>query len=250
MSGADDETDSPRVRVGPYTIRCSRRGDTGRPLLLLNGLGLGFETWEPFRHALLPRRTLALDLPGTGGSTTPMRPLTIAELGRITARALDEVGEDQVDVLGFSFGGTVAQELARVAPARVAHLILAATNGGHGSPLGSPVSIANWLAASGRRMFARNVLGPWWQMLAVSAWSSWAWLDQLPQPTLVLAAGADEVVPLAAGRRLAAELPNARLVVVERARHGFLLDADAPRAARLVLEFLAEDDSPALGVHP
>jgi pimeloyl-ACP methyl ester carboxylesterase len=250
MSGADDEADTLRVRVGPYTIRCSRRGDTGRALLLLNGLGLGFETWEPFRRAVLPRRTLALDLPGTGGSTTPMRPLTIAELGRITERVLDEIGDDQVDVLGFSFGGIVAQELAHVAPARVARLILAATNGGHGSPIGNPASIANWLVSSGRRVFSRNALGPWWQMLAVSAWSSWAWLDQLPQPTLVLAAGDDEVVPIAAARRLAAELPNARLVVVERARHGFLLDADAPRAAQLVLDFLVEDASPALGVCP
>jgi pimeloyl-ACP methyl ester carboxylesterase len=249
MSGADDEIDFLRVRVGPYAIRCSRHGDAGRTLLLLNGLGLGFETWEPFRRALLPRRSLALDLPGTGGSTTPMRPLTIAELGRITERVLDEVGEHQVDVLGFSFGGTVAQELARVAPARVAHLILAATNGGHGSPVGSPISIASWFASSGRRVFGRNVIGPWWQMLAVSAWSSWAWLDQLPQPTLVLAAGDDEVVPVAAARRLADELPNATLRVVERAGHGFLLDADAPRAAQLVTAFLAQDESPALGAH-
>jgi pimeloyl-ACP methyl ester carboxylesterase len=179
-----------------------------------------------------------------------MRPLTIAELGRITERVLDETGDDEVDVLGFSFGGTVAQELARIAAARVGRLILAATNGGHGSPVGSPIGLASWLASSGRRVFGRNVLGPWWQMLAVSAWSSWSWLDQLPQPTLVLAAGDDEVVPVAAARQLAAALPNATLVVVEGARHGFLLDADAPRAAQLVLDFLAEDESPALRVHP
>jgi poly(3-hydroxyoctanoate) depolymerase len=249
MSGADEEPDGLRVRVGPYTLRCSRRGDAGRPLLLLNGMGMGLETWEPFRRALLPRRSVALDLPGTGGSPTPMLPITITELARITARALDEVGgDDDVDVLGFSFGGTIAQELARIAPARVAHLILAATNCGYGSPVGTPIGLASWCATGGRRAFGRSVLGPWWQMLAISAWSSGSWLDQLVQPTLVLAGSADEIVPVAAARLLATALPNARLEVLERAGHGFLLDTTAPRAARIVLDFLAEDPAPALGV--
>ena len=79
MSRAD--TDSCSVHVGDFTIRMSVRGTEGRPLLLLNGLGAPLETWEPLRAELGDRRTIAFDAPGTGGSSTPRRPLTIRDLG-------------------------------------------------------------------------------------------------------------------------------------------------------------------------
>jgi pimeloyl-ACP methyl ester carboxylesterase len=248
MSTADADGDAVRVRVGPHTLRSSTwdrstKGPGGRPLVLLNGLGMGLETWAPFRRALGHRPTVALDLPGTGGSSTPAFPPSIGELARATVGALDALGCEEFDLLGFSFGGTIAQELARTLPSRVVHLVLAATNWGVGSPLGNLTGFAAWCAANANAAAGLRAIGPWWQMLAVSTWSSWPWLGRLQQPTLVLAAADDQVVPLRAAEHIAATIPRATLVVVAGAGHGFLLDsAHVEVAARLVAEHLDDDE--------
>ena len=134
MSGAEPEPAAARapvcVRVGVHTIRVSVRGSLGVPLLLVNGIGAPIETWDTFRDALGDRLTVAFDAPGTGGSSTPMRPLTIREVAGIARQLVEQLGYVAFDVLGYSFGGAVAQELARVAPDRVRRLVLAATNCG------------------------------------------------------------------------------------------------------------------------
>jgi len=201
-------------------------------------MGLALETWEPFRRAIHPHRSVALDLPGIGGSTMPIVPPTIASLARITADALDELGEDHVDVLGFSFGGAIAQELARLVPDRVTSLVLAATNWGCGSPVGQPASLARWWIKGALRPGTR-LMGPWAQMLAISTWSSWSWMCRLPQPTLVLAGSDDDIVPVTTARMLATAIPNATLRILDGEGHAFLLHA-APRAGRAVLDFLDE----------
>ena len=147
MSDPDRETRTGRVRVGSLSLRYSISGSPhadgrSRPLLLVNGIGANVEMWTPFRRALGDRCTVAFDVPGTGNSSTPLRPLTMRELGRVATGLLDALELRDVDVLGYSFGGAIAQEMARADDGRIAHLVLAATTCGWGTVPGDPLSLA------------------------------------------------------------------------------------------------------------
>src|SRR4030095_1466827 len=86
----------------------------------------------PFEPPLTPHsvQTLALDAPGTGESSRYRRPRRMPGLARTVEGTLQALGHGQVDVLGVSFGGVLAQQLAHQAPKRVRRLVLAATAAG------------------------------------------------------------------------------------------------------------------------
>lgn len=258
------------VTVGRHRVRVSdsRTDESALPLVLMNGIGANLEMWAPLR-ARLARRTIALDLPGTGGSSTPLLPLSIADDARLVLQVLETLGLDVVDVLGFSFGGTVAQQLARTAPDRVRRLVLASTSYGWGSVPGSPIALAllgnplryyspaffkavapvlvggrgardpRFLDRQARKRAARppHPLGYWYQLCAASTWSSWPWLHTLRQPTLVLTGERDQVVPALNSRLMVARLPDARLRTWRHGGHMLLLDS-AARVAPVIDEFL------------
>jgi poly(3-hydroxyoctanoate) depolymerase len=252
------------VDVDGLRLRVGVRG-TGRPLLLLMGIGANLELWAPFEDALDPRavQTVTLDAPGTGDSTAYRFPRRMPGLAHTIERTLDALGYDRVDVLGVSFGGVLAQQLAHQAPGRVRRLVLAATGPGLG---GVPASPRVLLAlATPRRYhqpdYFRRIAGQVYggaarrdpdavlhgtlarfthpptlpgylaQLYAIAGWTSLPWLYRLPQPTLVMAGDDDPVVPLANGRILARLIPNARLHVVPGGGHLFLLDEPAATAA-------------------
>jgi len=116
------------VEVGGLAVRTCVRGE-GSPLLLLTGIGANLEMWEPFEQALgdLPIQTISIDLPGTGGSPLPSKPMRMPALARLLVGVLDALGYTTVDLLGVSFGGALAQQLAHQAPDRINRLVLVAT---------------------------------------------------------------------------------------------------------------------------
>ena len=259
------------LALGPHRVRVSDSGtpSDGPPLLLLNGIGANLEMWEPLRRRLV-RRSLAVDLPGTGGSSTPLLPLSISDSARLVLQAVDALGVGTVDVLGFSFGGSVAQDLARLAPTRVRRLVLASTSCGWGSVPGSPLAFAvlssplryyspaffkavapvvvggrgardaRFLDRQARKRAARppSARGYWYQMCAASAWSSWAWLHTLRQPTLLIAGDRDQVVPAVNARLMAGLLPDCRLRTWSDGGHMLLLDS-AAQVAPVIEDFLS-----------
>jgi len=262
------------VRVSVRTGSAGSAGASGaHPLLLLNGVGAPLETWDPLRERLAPRTTVAFDVPGTGGSPLSWLPTTIAGLARVVGALLDDLGFERVDVLGYSFGGAVAQEFARGMPARVGALVLAATNCGWGSVPGDPAALAaliapipvhllppgrgSLLALSGdqgtRANFSRadtawaarppNPLGVWWQALAIGTWTSAPWLHRIVAPTLVLTGADDRVVPPANAHLLARCVPNATLCEVPRAGH-FALLADDPGPSAAAVEAFLQAQTP------
>jgi poly(3-hydroxyoctanoate) depolymerase len=245
----------------------------GRPLLLINGLGGNIEMWNPFRDALGNRSTIAFDAPGSGESRAPMGQPSLAYVADVIVEALDLLGVDQPDVLGYSFGGAVAQELARRHPDRIHRLVLAATTPGWGAPLPSMMALANLmtparyyadpmsdslsLAAFGdhegsgtfrrlhraRRLRPPSLYGYWWQLMAISQWSSNGWLRRLDTPTLVVTGAKDQVAGPSTARMLSSAIPHSQLVVAPDAGH-LLLYSDRPHAVvAKIVAFL--DEAPA-----
>src|SRR6185295_973769 len=104
----------------------------GRPVLLINGLGAGLPMWSVLREDLHGLEIVSFDAPGVGASSTPLIPYTIGDLAGTVTQLLDQLGYDQVDVVGYSFGGAVAQQLARQAPHRVRRVVLVGTMCGWG----------------------------------------------------------------------------------------------------------------------
>lgn len=241
----------------------------GRPLLLINGIGATGDLFDPFRRHLGDRETIAFDAPGVGGSPTPLAPYSMRKLAATVAGLIDELGHDQVDVLGLSWGGALAQELAYRHPEVVHRLILTATMPGVTSVPGRPAAMA--ILMSPARYYSPTYLkriaptlyggairdnpelldahakqrssrpptsrGYLYQLSAIQRWTSLPWLHRVPHRTLVLAGDEDPIVRLANGRLLANRIPDARLHVVEGGGHLFLFTR-AEEMADVVREFL------------
>ncbi|UUU37695.1 alpha/beta fold hydrolase [Streptomyces sp. NBC_00162] len=140
-----------RIVVGSNTLVYRDLGpENGVPLVLLTHLGATLDEWDPrFVDALArDRRIVALDLPGVGGSTGRV-PGTVAAMARAAEGFVAALGLTQMDLLGFSLGGFVAQQVALDAPGLVRRLVLAGT-GPAGEPASTvrrvePTSTGTWL---------------------------------------------------------------------------------------------------------
>jgi poly(3-hydroxyoctanoate) depolymerase len=253
-----------RVRAGGVDLFVRERGH-GHPLLLINGLGANVEMWGPCEERLsAASRTIVFDAPGTGRSSTPAWPLSIPAVSELVADALDQLGYEQVDVLGFSLGGQIAQELAHRAPDRVRRLALCSTACGWGSMPGTPEALAlialpqryysrsfseqtNWLLSPAddallRRLTALtaarlrhppSLFGYMSQLWAGSLWSSLGWLSSVQVPTLLIHGAEDRLVPAANSVQLARLLPRSRLHLLPDEGHFIVFDPDSSTVSRL-----------------
>ncbi|MDY7072279.1 2-succinyl-6-hydroxy-2,4-cyclohexadiene-1-carboxylate synthase [Pseudomonas hunanensis] len=117
------------------------------PLLIFNGIGANLELVFPFIEALDPDlEVIAFDVPGVGGSSTPRHPYRFPGLAKLTARMLDYLDYGQVNVIGVSWGGALAQQFAHDYPERCKKLVLAATAAGAVMVPGKPKVL--WMMAS------------------------------------------------------------------------------------------------------
>jgi pimeloyl-ACP methyl ester carboxylesterase len=249
-------------------IHVTEEGE-GKPLLLVPGLGNNIEMWVPFMEQFRDRRVIRLDAPGTGLSSTPLCPIPIPALADLLVAVLDSRHIAAADVVGFSYGGAVAQQLAFDHPARVRRLVLAATNCGIGAFPGwlpavtglatplryySPSFFDRTAAATFGGVTARDATvrrrmiearrshppaadGYALQLLGIVGWSSWHFLPRIPHRTLVICGDDDPLVPVANAFQLAQRIPNASLEIVEGAGHLFLWD-DAKNLGRRIGGFL------------
>lgn len=239
MSNARIQTnESLDVSVRGHQVRLRVEG-AGEPLLLLNGLNGPLSSWGPFIEALGERTVVSFDAPGVGESPTPLLPLSIAQLADVAASVIDEIGSERMDVLGFSHGGAVAQQLAAYHPERVHRLVLAATSCGVGS------TFAGWYSRddSGALMngiHRANVLSTWWRAMAVSTWSSIPFLGAIAAPTLIVCGSEDRVTPLANSKVLAGRIRNATLIELS-AGHDLQRREAAEKLAHVVETFLARE---------
>jgi len=258
------------VAVGDRQLRVAIRPGTGDgpPLLMCNGIGTPLEALEPFTSVLNPAiEVVRFDVPGVGGSPVPRLPYTIYGLARLIGGMLSSLGYDRFDVLGISWGGGLAQQLALQYPRRCRRLVLAATSTGslmiparpsvlrhlssprrhrdpahaariagsiYGGALREHPELAEPITSGLPRPVSRR--GYLYQLTASAGWTSLPLLRLLRQPTLILAGDDDPIIPLANGRLMAALLPDARLHVYPDGHLGLLTRAS--ELASVVSDFL------------
>ncbi|HEX3792353.1 MAG TPA: poly(3-hydroxyalkanoate) depolymerase [Pseudonocardiaceae bacterium] len=260
-----------QVKVLGQPVRVAVRPGTGRPLVLCNGIGASLELLQPFVDALgadIP--VVRFDVPGVGGSPAPDFPYTFPGLAWFLGKLLDELGYAEVDVLGISWGGGLAQQFAFQHPRRCRRLVLVSTATGslmvpaHPRVLrkmltprryreaGYAVSIAADLYG-GRLRHDPKLAGPLLhdqsrvgskrgyllQLLAGLGWTSLPFLPLVRQSTLILAGDDDPIIPLVNARLMKLLLPNANLHVFHDGHLGLVTCAGD--LGPVVAQFLRPD---------
>lgn len=268
-------TSSPRFRhltVLGHQVRVSVRPGTepGPPLVLCNGIGASLDLLQPFVDVLDPRiEVLRFDVPGVGGSPDPKIPYNFALLAFFMARVLREYGYEEFDVLGISWGGGLAQQLAFQYPKYCRRVVLVSTATGSlmvpASPrvLGKMITPKRYRDADyavrvaaelyGGKMRERpdevkrlmhhtsrvgSKRGYLLQLLAGAGWSSLPALPFIRQRTLILAGTDDPIIPMINARIMRALLPNAELHTYDDGHLGLVTSAD--ELAPVIATFLRD----------
>jgi pimeloyl-ACP methyl ester carboxylesterase len=132
-------TDSPniqnipvkRVHVGDIDIAYKTFGK-GEPILLVSGAGGDMNAWDPSTLRVLSSNhtVIVFDNRGVGNTTTGSKPFSIQQFANDTAGLLDALKIRKADVLGYSMGSFVAQQLTVTNPEKVNRLILVAASCG------------------------------------------------------------------------------------------------------------------------
>jgi pimeloyl-ACP methyl ester carboxylesterase len=268
------QTTTPNLHVEAadgVTYRYRRFGtpsESDLPLVCLVHFRANLDNWDPeFVDALAAEREVVLvDLAGVGGSTGTT-PNTVEEMAYNAIAFLDALRLSRYDLLGFSLGGFIAQEIALFRPWQVRRLVLAGTapRGGRDIHLYAAGAIRD--TAHGDAPTATDLLTLFFeksvssqgkgveflkrlglrtaerdaptdlavrdaQLTAISAWgvrddSRLQRLHSIQQPVLVANGDNDEMVPTKNTYLLAEHLPHANLSVYPDAGHGFLFQYPA-----------------------
>jgi len=261
----------PTVKVGDINIYYEIHGD-GEPLLMIQGYGQYSAHWTTLIPPLSKEyRVIIFDNRGTGQSDKPEILYTMKMMAADASGLLDAVGIDQANIFGVSMGGMISQEFAINYPDKVINLILGCTQcGGKLSVLPTQEALEFLFSPEVAKLpveeRARQT-APWlWTREfmekhpeAVDAYVAITakyptpphgfsgqshgivghdTCDRLPQikaPTLVIVGDADRLIPPENSRILASRIPNAEMVIVKNAGHGF---TEAPEATTAMLDFL------------
>jgi 3-oxoadipate enol-lactonase/4-carboxymuconolactone decarboxylase len=241
-------------------------GPDGAPVVMLsNSLGTTLEMWDDQAVALGDRyRVLRFDTRGHGRSPIPPGPYTVDDLADDALELLDHLGIERVAFCGLSLGGAIGMTLALKAPERLERLILCSTTMEFGPPDGwhdrartartegmgaiAPAGLERWFTpdapADVREKFdamlrSADPEGYASCCEAIAAFDLRGRLGGVRIPTLTIAATGDPVTPPDKLAAIAAEIPGARSVVIDAARH--IVNAEKPEFVTPALTaFLAE----------
>jgi pimeloyl-ACP methyl ester carboxylesterase len=262
-----------------FAYRDAGAGDV--PLILLQHFRGNLDSWDPalIDDLAATRRVITFDNAGVGASsgTTPH---DITQMARDAIEFIAALGFARVDLLGFSIGSFVAQEVTLIRPDLVRRLVLASTApkgadgihgwaleviGAVGTPDTSPeeyLSVFFTSSAASRkagqdalaRMYSRtqdrDTATTWAvrqaQYDAVCAWgipdhAALQRVSGITQPVFVANGDSDPMIPPRYSHLIAGLLPRASVTIYPDAAHGFLFQSHAEFAAD-VTEFLGRDD--------
>ena len=247
-------------------------GGAGDRFLIISGTGGDLR--QPPRLADGPLaesfEVLAYDQRGLGQSSVPPWPYAMADFANDAAALLDGVGWDDCVVMGISFGGMVAQELAIRHPRRVRRLVLACTSAGGAGGASYPLQELATLSAEEQAAQRMEILDTRWdtawreanpdmvamigdrmnfqgeasgpgvgltnQLAARAAHDTSDRLGDITCPTLVCGGRFDGIAPPANSEFLAWGIPGARLEMFDGGHAFFLQD---PAAIPAVVAFLS-----------
>ncbi|MFM9884470.1 MAG: alpha/beta fold hydrolase [Burkholderiales bacterium] len=233
-----------RLSVAGCDLEVVRRGK-GRPLLVLHGFQ-NVDPSAPFVESLGRHvEIIAPSHPGFGSSKRPAEFETVYDLVHLYLDVLDALPYEQVSVLGFSFGGWLAAELAIKAGRRIDRLVLVDALGIKISDRETPDILdvfnthpaevvrrswhapAQWApdydAMEDEQLVvrARN-----WDSLCRYGWHPYMynpqlkrWLHRIKQPTMVVWGASDRIVTPAYGEAYAKLIPGARFELIPEAGH-------------------------------
>ena len=256
----------PTVHAGDAELYYEVSGD-GPPVLLIMGLGADIKGWTLQTHEFSQRhRVIQFDNRGVGRSSTPAGPYTTEQMARDALAVLDAAGVERAHVVGVSLGGTIAQQVALLAPERVGALVLTSTWAGPSryrtrlretqmeilDKVGhEALTRARMLFVFTPGLFEHDKLmdliesnmnegtspeGYLAQYEAAEAHDARARLGEITAPTLVLTGTRDILVPRELTEEVARLVPGSKLVVLETA-HTIQFEM-AQEFNRLVLEWL------------
>lgn len=230
----------------------------GRSLVMLHGWGMHSGLWLPFLPRLVERyRVHRLDLPGHGHSDALEAPASLAGFAEAVESAIaDAAVTGPLIVVGWSLGGQVALEWARLHPEHVGAMVLISTTPSFVQRPGWPHAMAeatlrqfgdelrvayrptlqrfvtlqvhgseharSALSVLRSELFARGEPSPHdlsESLELVARTDLRAEIGAISQPALVIAGDSDALTPVAAARWLAAALPCATLEIVPGAAH-------------------------------
>jgi 3-oxoadipate enol-lactonase len=216
--------------------------------VLANSLGTRQHLWSRQLPELTERfRVLTYDHPGHGASGLPEEPCTVEAFAHSLLGVLDDHALERVSFCGTSIGGMVGIALALEAPERVERLVLSCTSAYLGPP-DAWVERARIVRAEGMEAVADTVVVRWFTpelareepetvarfraMLvatpregyarcceALAAWDARERISDISVPTLVVAGAEDPATPVEHAELLVSRIPDARLLVLERAAH-------------------------------
>jgi poly(3-hydroxyalkanoate) depolymerase len=113
-----------------HQVRVSVRPGSkpGPPLVLCNGIGASLDLLQPFVDHLDPAiEVVRFDDPGVGGSSRAAYPYRFSGLAWFVGKLLTRLGYQEFDVLGISWGGGLAQQVAFQFPRRCRRVVLVST---------------------------------------------------------------------------------------------------------------------------
>ncbi len=259
--GSDTWATAPtrQLTAGGVTYAYRELGPTaGVPVVLLTHLAAVMDNWDPrvVDGISRERHVIAFDNRGVG-ATTGRTPTTIGQMAQDAAAFIRALGHDQVDVIGFSLGGMIAQELVVRQPGLVRRLVLAGTGpaGGERITRVTPLTYFDTLRGLLTRkdpktylFFTRSPVGRRAaaeflerlrertvdrdspiavrtfraQLKAIGRWGRQtpADLSKITIPVLVVNGESDRMVPTSNTVDLDRRLPDSRLAIYPDAGHG------------------------------
>lgn len=242
------------------------------PLLFFNGIGANIEAVAPLAEMLSERAFVMFDMPGTGESPDPTIPYNPFTMSWTATQILDRLGLEEVDVMGVSWGGAMAQHYALQYPGRTRRLVLVATTAGMLMVPGNPAALTKM--ANPRRYIDPKFMnehfqtlyggvdkdgaahqkdshigrlkppsprGYFYQLIAMLGWTSLPALPFMSKEVLIMMGDDDQIVPLINGKILKTAIRNSRLEVIEGGGHLFLL-THADESVAALREFLDAPD--------
>jgi pimeloyl-ACP methyl ester carboxylesterase len=252
-----------RMAINGIELEVLRHG-AGTPVLLLHGMDAVLPQARFLDLLGRDAEIIAPSSPGFGNTKRPADFDTIYDLVHLYLAVLDELPYERVALLGLSFGGWLAAEVAVASCHRLSKLILVDPVGIKigGRETRDILDVFNVNPAEVRRrswhdpakapdfdamsdeelvIHARN-----WEALCLYAWHPYMynpqlkhWLGRIKVPTLMLWGASDQVVSPDYGRAYSRLIPGARFEVIEEAGHHPELE-QPERFAERVAAFLRE----------